>query len=159
MTSGLLQHFVDAGWVVADAFGFSLQPLGALQLRGGGHIRFQGHGEAFARLEALQQFLEATAELRLAQGFDGFLRQGITPDAVHQGFQRIGANAKRTQLLHEHGAGHLAFAEAGEVHAAAQPINRFVVAGLTPLGGNGDLHSQAAAGTGGGGDLQAGGTH
>ena len=69
LLAGILKHRVDPGGVVGDGFKFRLQSLGGFQLRRRGDVGFQGEGEFFAGLKALQQAVETTSQIRLTDRF------------------------------------------------------------------------------------------
>ena len=150
----MLDQFVDAGGIEADGLGFGLEAFGALELRSGLHVHLQGQGELLTGLKALEQGFEAAVESRLADGGDVGLFEGVLEDAVHQGLQGGRPNLQGTDLLHQHRAGHLALAEAGEFHAAAQLLDGRVMAPLGALPRNGNFDRHPAAGTGAGAQLE-----
>ena len=89
----MLDHLVDLAGVKADALGFSFEPFGGLQLGHRCHIGFQCDSQFFAGIKGIEQLFEAIGEIRLAEGFDFFLFNRFTPDAIHHAFQRSGTDA------------------------------------------------------------------
>ena len=83
LATGLFDHLVDLGGVVADALRFGFQAFGGFELGNRGDVGFQGDGQFLAGIERFEQGLEAVGEVGLAQGLDLFLVDGFTPHAIH----------------------------------------------------------------------------